>query len=86
MEGKLPLKSDLEWSRSGDFYVLLDKATGKASQLDAISFLVWIQCDGRTPVSNIVDVFAVGGNRDIIETAVTGVLEKLTGGGLVKWA
>ncbi len=86
MEGKFPLKSkELEWSKAPEGYVLLDKDQNKTFQIDPISFLVWIQCDGKTSVETIVDVFTVDGNRDIIKAAVTGVLEKLTSSGIIKW-
>jgi hypothetical protein len=85
MEGKFPLKTEsIEWNKTGNAYVLRDSA-GRNLQIDPISFLVWIQCDGKTSVDNIVDVFSVGGNRDIIEAAVKGVLEKLTASELLKW-
>lgn len=86
MEGKFPLKTkEFGWRKVGDMYVLADEEKGKSYQLDAISFLVWIQCDGRTSVGKMVDVFSVDGNRDIIEAAITGVLEKLTSSGILKW-
>ena len=86
MEGKFPLKTrDLQWSREGDAYVLVDNALGKSFRIDPVSFLVWVQCDGKTSVEEIIDVFTVDGNRDIIKAAVTGVLEKLTTGGLISW-
>lgn len=84
MEGQFPLKSDFEWKKSGESYTLTDKS-GASIQLDTISFLVWIQCDGKTGIDQIVDVFAVGGNRDIIHAALTGVLQKLTENGAITW-
>lgn len=85
MEGKFPLKlENVQWVKTAEAYVLTDHS-GKNFQIDPISFLVWIQCDGKTPVEQIIDVFSVGGNRDIIKAAITGVLEKLTNSNLVKW-
>lgn len=85
-EGKNPLKvKDLPFVKAGEVYVLTDPETKSTTQLDPISFLVWVQCDGKTPIENIVDVFSVNGNRDIIKAAITGILEKLTTGGLIKW-
>lgn len=86
MEGKYPLKTkDLVWEKTGNVYVLVDKEQNKNYTLDPISFLIWVQCDGKTSVEEIVDVFTVDGNRDIIKAAITGILEKLTSNGLVKW-
>jgi len=84
MEGQFPLRLDFGWEKSGESYVLTDKS-GKSLVLDAISFLVWIQCDGKTGIEQIVDVFSVGGNRDIIHAALTGVLQKLTETGAITW-
>ncbi len=85
-EGKNPIKvKELPFARVGELYILTDPETKSSIQLDPISFLIWIQCDGKTSVENIVDVFSVNGNRDIVKAAITGVLEKLTTGGLIKW-
>jgi hypothetical protein len=85
-EIKKPAKiKDLVWSRQGELYVLLDKDTNKTFSLDPIAFLVWIQCDGKTRIDKIVDVFSVNGNRDIVKAAINGILEKLEGNGLIKW-
>jgi hypothetical protein len=86
VQEKIPVKTkELLWVRTGDVYVLHDKATEKSYTLDAISFLVWIQCDGKTSLEKIVDVFAVNGNRDIVKAAIKGILEKLESNGLIKW-
>ena len=85
MQGEFPLRSDFEWKKLGDTYQLTNKSTGRDFKLDPVSFLVWIQCDGKTTVDEIVDVFSVGGNRDIIKTTITGVLEKLTEGKAIEW-
>jgi len=86
MEDKFPAKTkELTWSKSGDLYVLVDNETSKSYSLDPISFLVWLQCDGKTKIDRIVDVFSVNGNRDIIKAAITGILDKLTNNGLIKW-
>lgn len=66
-------------------YLLSDKDTSKTYSIDPISFLVWIQCDGKTGLEQIVDVFSVDGNRDIVKAAISGILEKLKSNGLVKW-
>ena len=85
-EGKNPVKvKELPFAKAGEVYVLTDPENKAATQLDPISFLIWIQCDGNTSVESIVDVFSVNGNRDIVKAAITGVLEKLTTGGLIKW-
>ncbi len=83
---KFPVKTrELSWEKSGNDYVLLDKGSGKNLTLDPISFLVWVQCDGKTELEKIVDIFSVNGNRDIIKAAISGILEKLEGSGLVRW-
>lgn len=85
MEGKFPLRSDLEWQKVEDGYLVKDKSGGTSVQLDAISFLVWIQCDGKTSIDSIVGVFAVGGNPDIIRAAITGVIQKLSDLQIIRW-
>lgn len=85
MDEKKPTKSkELEWTKQGELYILLDKETQKTYSLDPIAFLVWIQCDGKTNVEQIVDVFAVDGNRDIVKAAINGILDKLVESGLIK--
>jgi len=80
-----PVKTkEMEWKKAGNVYILFDKETEKTYSLDPISFLVWIQCDGKTDVEQIVDVFSVDGNRDIIKAAVNGILEKLSKQGLIQ--
>jgi hypothetical protein len=86
MNEKKPAKTkELQWNRAGELYLLMDKDTNKTYTLDPISFLVWIQCDGKTDLERIVDIFSVDGNRDIVKAAITGVLEKLESNGLIKW-
>lgn len=83
---KFPARTkELTWEKSADNYVLSDKELNKTFNLDPISFLVWIQCDGKTDMETIVDIFSVNGNRDIIKAAIKGIIEKLEGIGLVKW-
>lgn len=86
MEEKIPQKTrELAWQRMGEAYVLVDKESQQNFTLDPISFLVWIQCDGKTSVDKITDVFSVNGNRDIVRAAIGSVLEKLSNNGLLKW-
>ena len=86
MEEKKPLKTkEMQWNRTGECYLLLDKDTEKTYSLDPISFLVWIQCDGKTDLEKIVDIFSVNGNRDIVKAAIVGILDKLKDSGLIKW-
>ena len=86
MEGKFPVKAkEMPWSRNGEVYVLADPQTSKSYPLDPISFLVWVQCDGKTRLDEIVDIFTVNGNRDIVKAAVSGILDKLSNNGLIKW-
>jgi len=83
---KVPARTkELTWEKTGEYYVLLDKETNKNFNLDPISFLVWVQCDGKTDLETIVDVFSVNGNRDIVKAAIKGIIEKMEGIGLVKW-
>lgn len=82
----IPTKvKELDWAKQGELFVLLDKDTGKTVTLDPISFLVWIQCDGKTDIERIVDIFSLNGNRDIVKAAINGVLDKLEKNGLIKW-
>jgi hypothetical protein len=86
MNNKKPGKvKELQWIRQGEMYILTDREADKNYTLDPISFLVWIQCDGKTDIEHIVDVFSVNGNRDIVKAAIMGILEKLQGNGLIKW-
>ena len=81
-----PLKIEgMDWNKAGNVYLILDKKTKKTHTLDPIAFLVWVQCDGKTNIDQMVDVFAVNGNRDIIKAAIAGILEKLKESGLIKW-
>lgn len=85
-ENKNPDKvKEMTWTKSGDLYVLLDKDTQKTFSVDPIAFLIWLQCDGKTNLERIVDIFSVDGNRDIVKAAIKGILEKLTDNGLLKW-
>ena len=84
--GKKPVKiKEMTWTKQGELYVLLDEETKKTFSIDPIAFLVWIQCDGKTDLEKIVDVFSVNGNRDIVKAAIGGILEKLETNGLIKW-
>jgi len=56
----------------------------KTYNIDPIAFLVWIQCDGKTSLEQMTDIFSVDGNRDIVKAAIKGILEKLNKSGLVK--
>lgn len=83
---KRPIKSkDFEWTRIGNLFLIVDKENKKTHSLDPISFLVWLQCDGKTSLEEIVDVFSVNGNRDIIKAAISGILDRLAKKGLIKW-
>jgi len=74
----------MKWSKLGNVYILVDPDTNKTFNVDPISFLVWIQCDGKTSIEEMTDVFSVDGNRDIVKAAVKGILDKLNKSGLVK--
>ncbi len=76
---------ELTWSKLGQSYVLVDPETKKNYNVDVISFLVWIQCDGTTSVDDIVEVFSVDGNEDIVKAAIKGVLDKLEKSNLINW-
>jgi len=83
---KYPKKTkEMDWGKMGNIYVLSDPDTKEKQQIDSISFLVWIQCDGKTSVEDIVDVFAVDGNRDIVKAAINGIMEKLEKKKLIEW-
>jgi hypothetical protein len=85
VKGKKPLKVKFPWRKVGKNYVVVDPRTKKGVVLDLISWMVWIQCDGTVNVEQIVDVFSVNGNRDIVRSAITGILKNLTKSGLVQW-
>ena len=75
---------EMSWSKLGNVYVLVDPETKKTHNIDPIAFLIWIQCDGKTSVEQMTDVFSVNGNRDIVKAAVKGILDKLEKSGLIK--
>jgi hypothetical protein len=84
---KYPRKTkEMKWSKLGNVYVLVDPDTNKTFDIDPITFLVWIQCDGKTSVDQITDVFSVNGNRDIVKAAVIGIIDKLVKSSLIEWA
>ena len=86
MKVKVPVKTvEMRWNRFGNLYILVDPRTNRTYTLDMIAFLVWIQCDGKTTVEEMTDVFSVDGNRDIVEAAIRGILHKLEKAGLIKW-
>jgi hypothetical protein len=83
---KNPKKTkELEWRKVGNVYLLIDREANKTYTLDPISFMVWIQCDGKTDIETIVDIFSVNGNRDIVRTAILGIAKKLESAGLITW-
>lgn len=82
---KFPQKTkDMNWTRSGDSYVLLDPDNSKPITIDPIAFMVWVQCDGKTSLDNMTDVFSVDGNRDVVKAALKGILDRLENSGLIK--
>jgi DNA-binding MarR family transcriptional regulator len=82
---KKPSKIEHEWSKTEELYVLSNKDSGKTASLDQVSFLIWVSCDGKTSIEQIVDILSVDGNRDIIRANVTGILDKLEKSELIKW-
>jgi hypothetical protein len=82
---KYPKKREMTWSKLGETYVLVDPETKKTYTIDPIAFLVWLQCDGKTSIEEMTDVFSVNGNRDIVKAAIKGILEKLKGSGIIEW-
>ncbi|MDI6825726.1 MAG: PqqD family protein [Candidatus Aenigmarchaeota archaeon] len=83
---KYPKKTkEMNWSKLGKTYILVDPDTKKSYDIDPITFIVWIQCDGKTSVEQITDVFSVDGNRDIVKAAIMGILDKLAKSGLIEW-
>jgi hypothetical protein len=75
---------EMTWTKLGDAYLLIDPTTKKTYNLDSISFLIWIQCDGKTSVNDLTEVFSVNGNSDIVEAAIMGIIDKLTDSGLLE--
>jgi hypothetical protein len=83
---KYPKKiKEMKWSKEGNVYILVDPDTNKTFDIDPITFLVWIQCDGETSIEEITDVFSVNGNRDIVKAAILGIIDKLVKTGLIEW-
>ena len=83
---KYPKKTkEMSWSKAGNVYVIVDPETNKTYNIDPIAFLVWIQCDGKTSIEQMTDVFSVNGNRDIVKAAIKGILDKLKDSGLVEY-
>jgi len=83
---KYPKKTrEMGWSKLGNVYILVDPETKKSHNIDPIAFLVWLQCDGKTSLEQMTDVFSVNGNRDIVKAAINGILEKLEKSGIIKW-
>ena len=76
----------MAWSKLGDTYVLVDPQSKKTFNIDTTSFLVWIQCDGKTSIDDMTDVFSVNGNRDIVKAAIRGIVDKLKDYRLVKYS
>ena len=74
---------DFTWTKIADSYILVDPDTKKTFNIDTVSFLIWVQCDGKTSVDDMVDVFSVNGNRDIVKAAIKGILDKLEDTGLI---
>ena len=84
---KIPKKTkEMTWTRVGESYVLLDSDTKKNVTIDPIAFMVWVQCDGKTELESMTDVFSVDGNRDIVQAAIKGILDKLEQSGLISWS
>ncbi|MBU5688346.1 MAG: PqqD family protein [Candidatus Aenigmarchaeota archaeon] len=75
---------EYEWMRAGDFYVLYDPVTNESFNLDPIAFIVWLQCDGKTHIDEIVDLLSVENNKDIIKAAVSGIIDRLAENGIIK--
>lgn len=83
---KYPKKiKEMKWSKEGNVYILVDPDTNKTFDIDPISFLVWVQCDGETSIEEITDIFSVNGNRDIVKAAILGIIDKLVKTGLIEW-
>jgi hypothetical protein len=83
---KYPKKiKEMKWSKEGNVYILVDPDTNKTFDIDPITFLVWIQCDGETSIEEITDIFSVNGNRDIVKAAILGIIDKLVKTGLIEW-
>jgi len=83
---KIPKRTkEMTWTRSGESYILLDQKTKENITIDPIAFMVWVQCDGKTKIESKTDVFSVDGNRDIVQAALKGILDKLESYKLIEW-
>lgn len=75
---------EYQWTRVGDFYVLYDPITNESFNLDPIAFIVWLQCDGKTPIDEIADLLSVEDNKDIVKATVKGIIDRLAENGIIK--
>jgi len=83
---KIPKRTkEMTWTRAGESYILLDPKTKENITIDPIAFMVWVQCDGKTELESMTDVFSVDGNRDIVQAALKGILDKLESSNLITW-
>ncbi len=75
---------NIKWERAEDAYLLFHPINKQPFQIDELAFMIWAQCDGKTSVQKIVDVFTVGSNREIVTASVNGILDKLKDAGFIK--
>ena len=76
---------NVTWEKEQDSYTLVHPSTKELFQIDAIAFMIWAQCDGKTSMDRIVDIFALGNNREVVKASINGVLERLSKAGFIKW-
>lgn len=76
---------EMNWSKNNGMYILADPGTNKTYNVDSVSFLIWVQCDGKTSVDEIANVLSVDGNKDMVKAAVKGILDRLEKSELIVW-
>jgi len=57
---KYPKKTkEMNWTKLGNIYIISDPKSKKTHNIDTVSFLVWIQCDGKTSVEDSLIILIV---------------------------
>ena len=75
---------DVAWEKNEEAYVLVHPKTKEPFQIDAVAFMIWAQCDGKTSVDKIIDLFSLGSNKEVVKASVNGVIDRLKEAGFIK--
>lgn len=76
---------NVAWEKAEETYVMVHPKTKQSLQIEPLAFMIWAQCDGRTSIEDIIDVFAVGGNKEVVKASINGILKRLEDAKLIKW-